>query len=129
MEVIGNSDSVSEDGSKDAGDETQDAMDLVAAKDGTITEIITRNGVPLVKAGDSVKKGQILVSGQFRFTMIRKKLSPTKPVRLTRIFWQKLRWIMLIVFHLLISGRAMKKECASGVLSSDKRDENPERED
>lgn len=64
LEVIGNSDSVSEDGSKDAGDETQDAMDLVAAKDGTITEIITRNGVPLVKAGDSVKKGQILVSGQ-----------------------------------------------------------------
>ena len=64
LEVTGNSDSVSEDGSKDAGDETQDAMDLVAAKDGTITDIITRNGVPLVKAGDSVKKGQILVSGQ-----------------------------------------------------------------
>ena len=37
---------------------------LVATKDGRITSIITRNGVPMVKAGDEVKKGDILVSGQ-----------------------------------------------------------------
>lgn len=36
---------------------------IIAKKDGIITEIITRNGVPLVKAGDSVKTGDVLVSG------------------------------------------------------------------
>ncbi|MBQ6887781.1 MAG: sporulation protein YqfD [Lachnospiraceae bacterium] len=37
---------------------------LVASKDGKISSIITRNGVPMVKAGDEVKKGDILVAGQ-----------------------------------------------------------------
>ncbi len=37
--------------------------DLVAAKDGVITEIITRSGTPQVKAGDTVTAGQVLVSG------------------------------------------------------------------
>lgn len=38
--------------------------DIVANESGTITSIVTRNGVPKVKAGDSVEKGQILVTGQ-----------------------------------------------------------------
>ena len=38
--------------------------DIVAEKDGRITSIVTRNGVPLVKPGDEVKKGDILVSGK-----------------------------------------------------------------
>ncbi len=37
--------------------------DLVASCDGVITEIITRSGTPMVKAGDTVTAGQILVSG------------------------------------------------------------------
>ena len=37
--------------------------DLVAAVDGVITSIITRNGTPVVKAGDTVTAGQILVKG------------------------------------------------------------------
>lgn len=37
--------------------------DLVASCDGVITEIITRSGTPMVKAGDTVTKGQLLVSG------------------------------------------------------------------
>ncbi|MBP3701545.1 MAG: sporulation protein YqfD [Lachnospiraceae bacterium] len=37
--------------------------DLVAACDGVITEIITRSGTPLVKAGDAVTAGQVLVEG------------------------------------------------------------------
>lgn len=37
---------------------------LIAPKDGIVTSIITRNGIPMVKAGDQVKKGDILVSGQ-----------------------------------------------------------------
>ena len=36
---------------------------LVATEAGTITSIITRNGVPKVKAGDIVEVGQILVEG------------------------------------------------------------------
>ncbi len=37
--------------------------DIVAGEAGTITSIVTRNGVPMVKAGDWVEKGQVLVSG------------------------------------------------------------------
>jgi len=36
---------------------------LVATEAGTITSIITRSGVPKVKAGDAVEEGQILVEG------------------------------------------------------------------
>lgn len=39
-------------------------MDLVAKKDATIESIITRKGIGLVKAGDNVKKGDILVTGK-----------------------------------------------------------------
>lgn len=37
--------------------------DIVADEAGTITSIVTRNGVPKVKAGDAVEVGQILVGG------------------------------------------------------------------
>ena len=37
--------------------------DLVALQDGVITEIITRSGTPMVKAGDRVTEGQVLVRG------------------------------------------------------------------
>ena len=36
---------------------------LLAHKDGVVISIITRSGTPLVKKGDTVKKGQILISG------------------------------------------------------------------
>lgn len=38
--------------------------DIVAAKDGIIQKMVTRNGTPLVSAGAEVKKGETLVSGQ-----------------------------------------------------------------
>jgi similar to stage IV sporulation protein len=37
--------------------------DIRAEADGTITSIITRSGTPMVKAGDSVAAGDILISG------------------------------------------------------------------
>lgn len=40
-----------------------DGADLVAARDGTVVSILTRSGVPMVRAGDPVKKGDILISG------------------------------------------------------------------
>ncbi len=43
--------------------QTEKGMDLVAGKDGVVTYIITRSGVPLVSCGDSVQKGDVLVSG------------------------------------------------------------------
>lgn len=42
---------------------TKESCDLTAAKDGTIYSIITRSGTPMVKAGDVVEKGDVLVSG------------------------------------------------------------------
>lgn len=44
-------------------EEDQEPKDIVASKPGTITSIITRNGTPLVKKGDQVKKGDTLISG------------------------------------------------------------------
>ena len=38
--------------------------DLIASKDGVITRIVTRSGVPQVHVGDEVKKGDILVLGR-----------------------------------------------------------------
>lgn len=38
--------------------------DIVAAKDGTISNMITRSGTPCVAAGAEVKKGDLLVSGK-----------------------------------------------------------------
>lgn len=43
--------------------ETDKGMDLVAEKEGVVTYIITRSGVPQVACGDSVQKGDVLVSG------------------------------------------------------------------
>ena len=43
-------------------DETR-GMDLIAAKSGMISYIITRSGVPQVVLGDTVEEGDILVSG------------------------------------------------------------------
>jgi similar to stage IV sporulation protein len=39
------------------------AGDVVASKDAVITKMITRTGTPVVKVKDSVKKGEILISG------------------------------------------------------------------
>lgn len=44
-------------------EDTQES-DIVANRSGTVASIITRNGTPNVKPGDSVEKGTILVSGQ-----------------------------------------------------------------
>ena len=41
-----------------------DPKDLIAEKDATIVEIVTRKGVPQVHAGDTVKAGDLLVSGR-----------------------------------------------------------------
>ena len=43
--------------------EEQPPLDIVAEKDGIVKRIITSKGRPLVKAGDEVKKGDVLVSG------------------------------------------------------------------
>lgn len=41
----------------------QTGKDLVAETDGIITSIVTRSGIPVVKAGSEVKKGEVLVEG------------------------------------------------------------------
>lgn len=44
-------------------EEQTEPCHIVADKDGIITSIVTRKGTPLVRIGDTVRKGQILVSG------------------------------------------------------------------
>lgn len=43
--------------------ESSQGMDLTATRDGVVTYIITRKGVPLVAQGQSVQAGDVLVSG------------------------------------------------------------------
>lgn len=43
--------------------ETETGTDLIASENGVIKQIITRSGIPLVKEGDSVEKGDVLVTG------------------------------------------------------------------
>ena len=38
--------------------------DLIASQDGKVVKIVTRSGMPKVKEGDRVKKGDVLVSGR-----------------------------------------------------------------
>lgn len=45
-------------------EETMDSWDLASEKEGVIAQIITRKGRPLVKAGQTCKAGDILVSGR-----------------------------------------------------------------
>lgn len=42
--------------------------DLTAEADGTITSMIVRSGLPMVKPGDTVEKGQLLVTGRIPIT-------------------------------------------------------------
>lgn len=44
--------------------EPETPCDLTAGSDGTVTKIIVRNGIARVKAGDEVKAGDVLVSGE-----------------------------------------------------------------
>lgn len=44
-------------------DEKTPPQDIVAAKDGVIVEMITRSGTPVMKPGQTISKGDILISG------------------------------------------------------------------
>lgn len=50
--------------SGDTGNENAQAMDIIADRDCVITRIVPRSGIPMVKEGQEVKAGDILVSGQ-----------------------------------------------------------------
>lgn len=52
-----------EEDSAEPGNDAGSGTDIVAAKDGVIVYMITRKGVPQVSVGDTVEKGQVLVSG------------------------------------------------------------------
>lgn len=62
---IKENDLIKMEGEKKKREEKQEdtGMDLVAEKDGVIVSMVTRNGIPLVKAGAEIKKGDILVEG------------------------------------------------------------------
>ena len=45
--------------------ETIQYGNIVASKDGLITQVLPFRGTPQVRVGDTVKKGQILISGQY----------------------------------------------------------------
>lgn len=48
--------------------ELEGRSDLIASEDGLLTELITYAGTPLVKEGDFVRRGQVLIRGEERGT-------------------------------------------------------------
>lgn len=49
---------------EESAENTYAASDLIADKDGVVDTIVTRSGTPLVKEGDVVEAGTVLVSGR-----------------------------------------------------------------
>lgn len=62
VQIKENEDTFREDTDDGSGEEHP--TDLIAETDGVITQIVTRSGVPQVHAGDTVKAGDLLVSGR-----------------------------------------------------------------
>lgn len=58
-----------------------DACDIIAAKDGVITKLLVLSGDPQVADGDSVRKGQMLVTG----TILRENLEPRQVHSLAQV--------------------------------------------
>ena len=44
---------------------TQLVGDVIAARDGIITQVMTFRGIPQVRVGDTVRKGDVLISGEY----------------------------------------------------------------
>jgi len=59
----------------------EDPCDIVAAKNGVITKLLVLSGDPMVKDGESVRKGQKLVSG----TILRENFEPRQVHSLAQI--------------------------------------------
>ena len=51
-----------------ASESSEAGTDLIAAVDGTVVSIVTRQGTPMVAAGDEVKAGDVLISGIVELT-------------------------------------------------------------
>ncbi len=63
-EIAGsNYDGQSDEGMTEPGNSAESGRDIVASRDGVIVYMITRKGIPQVAVGDTVEKGQVLVSG------------------------------------------------------------------
>lgn len=50
---------------EDINEDKNSSKDIVAKEDGIIDNIVTRSGTPIVKAGDLVKAGDILIKGSY----------------------------------------------------------------
>lgn len=59
---------------------SNEPQDIVATSDGEIVSIITRTGTPMVKIGDKVKKGDVLVSGVVNILDDSKEIKTTEYV-------------------------------------------------
>lgn len=51
---------------KSAADAAGDSCNVIASQDGVVQQIITRAGTPVVKVGDTVRAGQVLIEGTER---------------------------------------------------------------
>ena len=71
---------------QEAEEEKEEPCSIVADEDGLVVEMVTRTGVPQVKPGDEVKKGDILVLGRLDLKMTVRKSSAMNMSMRTRTF-------------------------------------------
>ena len=96
-------------------DEKPDLLDnseycnIVASKSGVITKIIAQNGTPVVKAGDEVKKGDILIAGYMEGKYTDKRFVHSLGEVQAKIKYQKNEKIYLKQENLKDTGKKEKK--------------------
>lgn len=87
-----------------------DFCNLVAANDGVIESMIVKNGVPMVSLGDTVRKGDVLVSG---LIVSEKGVEPRQVQSegeiYARVWHEKTKAFSLLLPHTAETGKSEKK--------------------
>ncbi|HHV79294.1 MAG TPA: sporulation protein YqfD [Firmicutes bacterium] len=98
-------------------DKPQGPCDIVARKPGVITEIIVFSGTALVKEGQTVTQGQVLISGEVSFTetdpagkqVIVKRAGTADGIVKARVWYQSYNELPLEYLKPIVTGQRVTK--------------------
>ena len=75
--------------------DNNDFCNIVSAKNGVVEKVIAQNGTPLVKKGDNIQKGDILIAGYMEGKYTERRLVHSQGEVQARIFYTKTQKIPL----------------------------------
>ena len=75
--------------------DNNDFCNIVSAKSGVVEKVIAQNGTPLVKKGDNIQKGDILIAGYMEGKYTERRLVHSQGEVQARIFYTKTQKIPL----------------------------------